>query len=441
MTSANRRTAFDHGFAEVSLLSTTARSSPDGCSTTGGSSAQMTIGLPRWALSRRVVAWMGCALLLLGGPAGARTQANAEPSLTTRTASSEAKHLSPKVVRSPLKKLSSARARVTPTVRASTVALKPVAGKATRPDKQLKRITWMPPVVQAPAPPTLGESMGLHTAPDQLALSTGAAVLLNIDTREVIYAKNAKAVLPIASITKLMTALVVLESESPLNDLVTVTEDDIDTEKNSHSRLPVGTVLTRGEMLNLALMSSENRAAHAMARAHPGGLKVFIAGMNRRAAVLGMEQTRFIDPTGLSDQNRSTPMDLALLVQEVSKNSTIRNLSTAVDREMDIRGRKVMYRNSNALVRSGAWDIVVQKTGYIKEAGRCVVMEITNGGARWAMVLLDAASAQGRWSDARKLRDFGVAHTAAAASKTRSLTNSAAALRGVSERSPALALH
>lgn len=253
-------------------------------------------------------------------------------------------------------------------------------------------------------------------------LRSGAALVMDAESREVVYSKNAESVLPIASITKLMTAVVVLDSKAPLDEMITITKDDIDTEKGSSSRLPPGTRLSRVELLNLALMSSENRAAHALGRMHPGGLSSFVEAMNARARVLGMKQTRYVDPTGLSGHNRSSPLDLATLVKAASTYAHIRDLSTQAEGAVSVGGRTLSYRNTNALIHSKAWDIVLQKTGYIREAGRCVVMEIKAAGRKLIVVLLDSMTNQTRAEDARKLKDYTVRKLASLA-KTREQDN------------------
>jgi len=210
--------------------------------------------------------------------------------------------------------------------------------------------------------------------------------------------------LPIASITKLMTALIVTEAEQPLEQVLTITQADVDTLKGSPSRLRVGTRLSRGEMLHLALMSSENRAAHALGRNYPGGVQAFVAAMNRRALELGMTDTRFADPTGLSSGNQSNARDLAVLVKAANANSLIRSLSTSPVLYVAVGPRELYYRNSNRLVFSPQWSIGVQKTGFIREAGRCVVMQAQLADRQLIMVLLDSTGPEARIADAERLR-------------------------------------
>jgi len=255
-----------------------------------------------------------------------------------------------------------------------------------------------------PARASFGQLAGLHSTDDPLDLKSSVALVLDQDTDEVLFSKNSQAVLPIASITKLMTALVVTEAKLPLDETLTVTQDDVDTEKGSRSRLGIGTQLTRGEMMHLALMASENRAANALGRHYPGGLPAFVAAMNRKAAELGMLDTRYVEPTGLSSRNQSSARDLAVLVKAAYGHQILRDLSTSPAHQVAIGKRHVQFRNSNGLVRSSSWDIGLQKTGYISEAGRCVVMQAELAGRKLIMVLLDSAGKYSRIGDAERLR-------------------------------------
>jgi D-alanyl-D-alanine endopeptidase (penicillin-binding protein 7) len=257
-------------------------------------------------------------------------------------------------------------------------------------------------------PPRLSYGMvyGLHETADPLDLKSSVALVIDQDTNEVLFSKNSQAVLPVASITKLMTALVVIESGSSLDAPLTVSQDDIDTEKGSGSRLRVGTELSRNEMLHLALMSSENRAANALGRHHPGGLPAFVDAMNRKARELGMFDTRYVEPTGLSSANQSSAHDLTLLVKAASNHAIIRELSTSLETQVAVGKRQLQFRNTNGLVRNPEWDIGLQKTGYISEAGRCVVMQAQLAGRTLIMVLLDSAGKYSRIGDAERLRKW-----------------------------------
>jgi D-alanyl-D-alanine endopeptidase (penicillin-binding protein 7) len=211
-----------------------------------------------------------------------------------------------------------------------------------------------------------------------------------------------------------MTALVVIEAGQPLDEVLTISQDDVDTEKGSRSRLAVGTRLTRGEMLHLALMSSENRAANALGRHYPGGLPAFVQAMNRRAQMLAMHDTRYVEPTGLSSSNQSSAHDLALLVKAASQVPLLRQLSTSLETEVEVGSRALQFRNTNGLVRDPNWDIGLQKTGYISEAGRCLVMQAQLAGRKLIMVLLDSAGRYSRVGDAERLRHWVTEHALAA---------------------------
>ena len=255
-----------------------------------------------------------------------------------------------------------------------------------------------------PGKPSFGQMYGLHGTADPLELKSSVALVLDADTNEVLFSKNPQAVLPIASLTKLMTAVVVTDAKLPLNEPITVTDEDIDTEKNSRSRLRVGTTLSREEMLHLALMASENRAAHALGRAYPGGLDAFVAAMNRKAQDLGMHDTHYVEPTGLSSRNQSSARDLATLVQAAQEQPLIREFSTSPEFEVALGNRTAQFHTTNALVKSPAWDIVLQKTGYITEAGRCLVMQAKMAGRKLTMVFLDSAGKYSRLGDAERVR-------------------------------------
>ena len=255
-----------------------------------------------------------------------------------------------------------------------------------------------------PARPSFGQMYGLHNTADSLDLKSSVALVMDADTNEVLFSKNPGAVLPIASLTKLMTAVVVAEAKLPLNETLTITDEDVDTEKNSRSRLRVGTSLSREEMLHLALMASENRAAHALGRAYPGGLDAFVAAMNRKAQDLGMKDTRYVEPTGLSSRNQSSARDLATLVRAAQTHPIIREFSTSPEFEVDVGNRPTQFRTTNALVRSPSWDIALQKTGYITEAGRCLVMQASMAGRKLIMVFLDSAGKYSRIGDAERVR-------------------------------------
>jgi serine-type D-Ala-D-Ala endopeptidase (penicillin-binding protein 7) len=258
---------------------------------------------------------------------------------------------------------------------------------------------------------SFGHVAGLHATPDPMHLSAGAAIVIDADTGQVLAHKNEQAVLPIASLTKLMTTLLVIEAKQPMDEVLTITEDDVDHERHSRSRLRPGTKLTREEALHLALMSSENRAAHALGRSYPGGLPKIVEAMNAKAQQLGMKNTTYVEPTGLSNRNQSTAQDLALLVKEASKNPVMRDFSTTPAHLASLGGRTLQFHNSDSLVRNnrGTWDIALQKTGYIVEAGRCLTLATKVAGHELVMVLLDSDSNGTRIKDAERLRHFVVA--------------------------------
>jgi serine-type D-Ala-D-Ala endopeptidase (penicillin-binding protein 7) len=242
----------------------------------------------------------------------------------------------------------------------------------------------------------------------ELRLESAKALILNQDTGEVLYAKNTDLATPIASVTKLMTAMVVLDARQPMDDFVTVTSADVDTLKGTGSRLRLGTTLTRAEMLQLALMSSENRAASALGHAYPGGYDAFVRAMNAKALALGMSQSRFVDATGLNSENISTAEDLAKMVKAAYQYPEIRQASTSISSEVPVHGlrRPLEYRNSNVLVRNSDWNIGLSKTGFINEAGRCLVMQAQIAQQPVIIVLLDSWGKFTRIGDAQRIRKW-----------------------------------
>jgi D-alanyl-D-alanine endopeptidase (penicillin-binding protein 7) len=236
------------------------------------------------------------------------------------------------------------------------------------------------------------------------ALRSSAVLILDPDTGQVLFEKNPVAVMPIASLTKLMTALVVIEARQDMDEMLAVTEADIDQLRHSTSRLRVGTTLTRAEMLHIALMSSENRAANALGRNYPGGEAAFVKAMNAKAAALSMKRTRYVEPTGLSSENVSTAEDLAKLVIAAQREPVIREYSTDPDHMIRQGAHATAYRNSNRLISSASWDIGLQKTGFINEAGRCMVLHATVKGREVVMVFLDAQGKFSRAADANRIR-------------------------------------
>lgn len=257
-----------------------------------------------------------------------------------------------------------------------------------------------------PRPPSVGQAFGLHETPDSLALRSSVAYVVDQNTSEPLFDKNSHAVVPIASITKLMTAMVVLDSKSPLTDQIDVTDEDRDYEKGTGSRLSVGSVLSREDMLHIALMASENRAAAALSRYYPGGRPAFIAAMNAKAKSLGMTDTHFENSTGLSSQNVSSARDLVKMVNAAYQYPLIRKFSTDRSYEVNTGKRTLAYNSTNALVRNPSWDIGLQKTGFINEAGECLVMQTTIHGRSIVMVLLDSFGKYSRFADASRVRNW-----------------------------------
>ena len=238
----------------------------------------------------------------------------------------------------------------------------------------------------------------------KLAVQSGAALVVDQEGGAPLFQKNANQIMPIASITKLMTAMVVLDGSPNLNAPITISDDDIDMLRGSRSRLSVGTVITREYALLLALMSSENRAAHALARHYPGGMPAFLAAMNVKAQALGMRDTHFEDPTGLTSNNVSTANDLAKMVKAAHRYPLIREFSTTSGATVDIGGRDLEFHNTNPLVKSASWEVGLSKTGYIQEAGKCLVMQARVADKPVVIVLLDSAGKQTRVGDANRIK-------------------------------------
>ena len=307
---------------------------------------------------------------------------------------------------------------------ADAAASDPIATPSSGPVVQAPDLEAVAPAAETPIPgdqrESYGHRAGLHKVKADLNLSASAALVVDQDTGEVLLRKNGDAVLPIASLTKLMTALVVTEARLPMDEDITITEDDVDGERHSRSRLRVGTTLSRAQAMQLALMSSENRAAHALGRTFPGGIAAFVTAMNKKAAALGMKSTRYVDPTGLSTGNQSTAQDLSALAAVAARNPVLSDFSTTRRHQLPMAGGRVLqYNNSNRLVKNPNWDILLQKTGYIVEAGWCMVLDTRIAGRKLFVVLLDAGGASSRIGDAERIRrwaaaQFGVAvHDAA----------------------------
>jgi D-alanyl-D-alanine endopeptidase (penicillin-binding protein 7) len=291
---------------------------------------------------------------------------------------------------------------------------KPVASaqQAAKPAPKARKVAK---AKQVDARPSHGRIAGLHQSGDALDLRSSVALVIDQDTHEVLLRKNDQAVLPIASLTKLMTGLVISDASLSSSEMIAITQEDVDTEKGSSSRLAVGSVLSRGDLLHLALMSSENRAAHALGRTYPGGMPSFVKAMNDRAQGLGMVSTRYVEPTGLSSRNQSSATDLAVLVGAAYNVPLLRELSTSPGREVAVGRRTLQYNTTNRLVKSPNWDIGLQKTGYISEAGQCLVMQTKVSGRKLIMVFLDSAGKLSRIADAERVRRWVETHNARSA--------------------------
>ena len=271
--------------------------------------------------------------------------------------------------------------------------------KATKRSVQSVRV--VAPVVQS-----MGDLAGLNLTRDPLDLKSSVAFVLDQSNSEVLFEKNANIPLPMASITKLMTGLVVVQAKQDMSEMLLVTDDDVDREKFTRSRLKVGTELSRDDMLHIALMSSENRAASALGRNYPGGLTGFVAAMNAKAKLLGMDDTHYVDSSGLSKLNVASARDLAKLVNATHQEPLLRRYSTDENTIIDANGVAMRYGTTNRLVLKDGWDIGLQKTGFINEAGRCLVMQAKIEGRSVIMVFLDSKGSQSRIADAGRMRKW-----------------------------------
>lgn len=247
---------------------------------------------------------------------------------------------------------------------------------------------------------------GVVAAGSISAVRSNVVLVQDLSSNTTLFSRNDDVARPIASITKLMTAIVIVDANQSMSDIIEVTSSDVDTVKHSRSRLPVGTKLSRGDMMHLALMSSENRAANALGRHYPGGMSAFVAAMNSKAKQLGMTQSRFVEPTGLSSENVASPRDLVKLLQASAARSTIRHFTTDEQHEVRSSGHATLFRNTNMLVMNPTWDIKVSKTGYINEAGQCLVMLARINNRDMAIILLNADGKGTRVGDAVKIKQW-----------------------------------
>lgn len=262
-------------------------------------------------------------------------------------------------------------------------------------------ISWSAAV----AAPSEGSKAGLYRAHDPLRLESSVALVADADTLEVLFAKNPHVTLPIASITKLMTVVVTLRAGLNLDEQITITKDDYDHYKGTWSRLGAGETFSRRDLIHLALMSSENRAAAALGRTYPGGMTAIVNEMNRMAEMLGMRDTSFVETTGLSFDNRSTANDLAMLVMHAARYPMIQAYSTSEDYAVLSNVGTLKFKNTNKLVKED-WEILVQKTGFIDEAGRCLVMQARVGDRNLVIILLDSSKRRSRFADAERIRTY-----------------------------------
>jgi len=255
--------------------------------------------------------------------------------------------------------------------------------------------------------PEFSRPAGSDVSAAEPGVASRTVVVFDESTERPLYVKNDDdRAQPIASITKLMTAMVVLDAHLPMDEKLTITWDDVDHLRGSSSRVPVGAELTREELLRLALMSSENRAAAALGRNYPGGVSAFVRAMNAKAAAIGMNQAHFEDSSGLNGNNRASAMDLVRMVQAAHQYPAIREFSTTGAHTAELNRRTVEFRNTNALVRSPDWDIGLSKTGYIREAGRCLVMHARIAARPVVIVLLDSDGKQTRIGDAARIKKW-----------------------------------
>ena len=282
-------------------------------------------------------------------------------------------------------------------------------------DRMVKRVTkvngrrkvvYQRLITAAPAMPTMGDLAGLSATHDPLDLKSNVALVLDQANSEVLFEKNSNVALPIASITKMMTGLVVVEANQDMDEVLTVTDADVDREKFSSSRLRVGAQLTRANMLHIALMSSENRAASALGRNYPGGKPAFVEAMNAKARELGMTDTHYVDSSGLSKMNVASARDLAKLAMAAYQHPMLRQFSTDSKAIVEANGRPMQFGTTNHLVASPDWAIGLQKTGFINEAGRCLLMQAVIEGRSVIMVFLDSKGKQSRTADAGRMRTW-----------------------------------
>jgi D-alanyl-D-alanine endopeptidase (penicillin-binding protein 7) len=371
-----------------------------------------------FALAGAPVAWAKSApadtdvheKVLVKKPVAAQSKSSARHAVHVKTASR--KHAAPKIARGSAK----SGARTTTTLAANgslnkqeTLVKQTIVAHGKR-RVVYRRVTARPSVAVVPPIMTAGDLAGLNLTQDPLALRSNVAYVMDQASSQVLFEKNGSVPLPIASVTKLMTALVVVEAHQDMNEVLAVTDEDVDREKFSHSRLGVGSKLSRDDMLHIALMSSENRAASSLGRNFPGGLPAFVATMNAKAKSLGMHDTHYNDSTGLNKTNVASAHDLAKLVVAAYQYPIIRQYSTDPKYMVEPGGHVMQYSTSNSLVKKKDWDIGLQKTGYINEAGHCLVMQTRIDGRPVVMVFLDSKGSQSHLADAGRMRQWLSSH-------------------------------
>lgn len=331
-------------------------------------------------------------VLLVGALVGASlqapahaTQAKKEPLHSAKKSTAPAKPAHVSAGKHPVAKSAAKSAKTEPRVVAKPAAVKHAASDNVR--KSIRRV-----------------SSSFDDDASRLALFSASALVIDQSTGHSVVEKQPNTVTPIASISKLMTAMVVLDAKLDLQEVISIGDEDVDTLKGTRSRLPVGTTMTRETAMLLALMSSENRAAHALGRHYPGGMPAFVQAMNKKSQALGMYNSRFEEPTGLSSNNVSTAHDLARMVAAAARYPEIRQYSTTAEAKVELNGRVRDFHNTNALVRSDTWEIGVSKTGYISEAGRCLVMQARVADRPVVIVLLDSNGKMTRVGDAMRIK-------------------------------------
>ena len=302
-------------------------------------------------------------------------------------------------------KTSSKRPQVKSVVRGKKAIAKRSTSRKFASSKHYRKQKPINLATYRPRGPSYGQLIGLRGSSDPLGLSASAVLAYDMDTNRVLYEKNADRPLPIASITKLMTSLVIVESGVDLNEKFAVTKEDF-VPSSAHSKLRMGMVITRKQAMHLALMSSDNRAAHFLARTYPRGKEQFIKEMNIKAAMLGMTDTVFYDSIGLNNDNRSSAIDLANLLMGASEYELIRDLSTTPEASFTIGKREVVSGTTNRLIRNESWDIELQKTGLTTAAGYCMLMQAHINGRNVAFIFLDSPNKYARANDAEKLRNY-----------------------------------